>query len=92
MNNPNYEHRVFAGSPCKLEDYSQIDLVDSINSSVLQSESIILQMQTQFETDHLKLSDEANVYTLEAIRKELLDIKTIVNWYFDKSKQGESHE
>ncbi len=91
MNHPTYKHRTFVSLSDNPEDFCDMDMVDCIDFSVYQAEAIILQMQAQYESNRPQMSDEINTYTLEAIRKEILDIKTVVNWYFKKSKEGENH-
>ena len=92
MNLPNYKHRIFTGSLSKVEKFDETNLIDSINSSVDQAEAIILQMQSQFISDAVgALSHEINFNTLESVSKELLDIKVLVEWFFDQ-KRGGNHE
>ena len=92
MNLPNYEHRTFPGGKVTGDQFDETNLVDSIGLSIIQAESVISQMQTQYISDAVgTLSAEANFNTLDAIRNELLDIQVLVNWYFDK-KRGDANE
>jgi len=92
MNHPNYKHRTFISGSNKLIDFDSMDLADCISLSVEQAESILSQMQLQYLGDRDKASDPDNFSTLEVIRKELLDIKTVVNWYFENNKGVKNHE
>ena len=62
-----------------------IDLIDSIDFSVLQAEAMIEQMQNQFEGHGNIAPDASNYAVLDAIKKELLDIKVIVHWHIQNN-------
>jgi len=85
MNHPNYKHRAFASCSVKAEDFGDIDLVDSIDFSVIQAEAMIEQMQNQFEGHGNIAPDACNYAVLDAIKKELLDIKVIVHWHIQNN-------
>ena len=92
MNLPNYSHRTFPSNNTDFEEFDDGDLIDSIGLSIIQAESVVSQMQTQFISDAVgTLSAETNFNTLDSIRNELLDIQVLVNWYFDK-KRGDENE
>jgi len=81
MNTPDYKHRTFVSAADNAEKFDCMDLIDSVNMSVEQAEAIALQMQCQFEGHGNISSDAVNFSVLDAIRKELLDIKVVVDWY-----------
>jgi len=81
MDHPIYKHRTFVSTADKTEDFDDIDLIDCVGLSIERAESIILQMQCQFEGHGNISSDAVNFSVLEAIRNELLDIKTVVSWH-----------
>lgn len=87
MNHPNHKHRTFISVSGEAEDFGLIDLVDCVLLSTEQASSIISQMETQFLGDRDSVSDADNVATLAVIKKELLDIETVVQWHFNNSKE-----
>ena len=92
MSLPNYSHRTFPSGKAAHEQFDESNLIDSIGLLVIQAESVISQMQTQFISEAVgTLSAETNFNTLDSIRNELLDIQVLVNWYFDK-KRGDANE
>ncbi len=91
MKLPNYEHRIFPAGTT--DDFTLTDLGDVVGQSVEQVDALILQMQSQYiHEDSEKTPDGVNFSVLEVIRKELLDINVLVNWFREKETEGGEHE
>lgn len=86
MSQPNYEHRTYLGMASKSGDFNDSDLVNCVSETVDQATSVLMQMETQFVEGSGTVNDSDNFATLEVIRNQLEDIRVVVNWYFDKSK------
>jgi hypothetical protein len=67
------------------EKFDETDLADCIGLSIEQAEAVILRMQEDYNGDKAEMVDAINWCILEILRKEILDIKTIVNWYVKKT-------
>jgi len=93
MIHPNYKHRTFVSGNAESKNYDDMDLIDCIGLSVEQAEAMILQMQDQFSGHGNPSTDSVNFSVLESIRKEVLDIKVVVNWHFQNQldKQVENN-
>lgn len=81
MNQPDFSHRAFDGTADKSKDFDDMNLIDCVGLSVERAEAIILQMQTQFIANVGHVNDASNFSTLEAIKNEILDIKSVVDWF-----------
>ncbi len=85
MNFPKYKHRTFVSMAETPEKFDETDLADCIGLSIEQAEAVILRMQEDYNGDKAEMVDAINWCILEILRKEILDIKTIVNWYVKKT-------
>lgn len=92
MSGPDYSHRTFDGTTSDFKNFDDVDLIDSICTSVSHIESIIFQMQTQFMEGTGKVNDASNFNTLEVIRKEVLDVKAITEWFANNKVNKQSGE
>jgi len=86
MKLPNYSHRSFAGGLDNPEKFDITDLVDSIGLSIETAEAVLLQMQNQYVGECERNTAGTNFSILETVRKELLDIKVLVEWFNDKER------
>lgn len=92
MSGPDYSHRTFDGTTSDFKNFDDTDLVESVCTHTEHIESVILQMQTQYIEGADGLSNSMNFNTLEVIRKEVLDVKAIAEWFANNKVNTQAGE